>query len=153
MREYTAVENLIVHGYAHQPLDQWVAPPPGGLFHKCVVCPTKDNVPKNHKKDPNSWAIFHSMAHDGNFSAQHTLSIHPGNNVPLLPGTGAFQHPEEMKKDLQSMKNDQQLRKEAAELAGLLIACLMPALIFIAVRERQALPQASSCGPDREDSR
>lgn len=116
MREYTATDNLIVHGFAHQILEDWEPPPPGSLFHRCIVCPTKDNVPKGHKKDKNGWAIFNSFVHDGNFSGQHTVSRQPDNNVPLYPGTGAFQHPDEVKADIQSMKTDKQLREEAEHL-------------------------------------
>lgn len=118
MREYTSVDNLIVHGYAHPDPAMWVNPPPGGLFHKCCVCPTKDNVPKNYKNDPNSWAVFYCFVHDGNFSGGHTVSKQPGNNVPFFPGSGAFQHPDEMKDDLRSMKSDQQLKKEDADLVS-----------------------------------
>ena len=116
MREYTATDNLIVHGYAHQEAASWEPPPPGSLFHKCVVCPSEENLPKDYKSDPNSWGIFYSFTHDGNFSAQHTVSRRPGNNVPLFPGTGAFQHPDDMKADLQSMKSDKQLKQESPEL-------------------------------------
>ncbi|VDC00896.1 unnamed protein product [Peniophora sp. CBMAI 1063] len=113
MREWTVIESLIVHGYAHQPLQDWKPPPAGGLFHRCVVCPSERNLPKGYKSDLNSWAFFYSFVHDGNFSAQHTVSLQPGNNVPIFPGTGAFQDPDEIKKDLASVKTDCQLRKEA----------------------------------------
>ncbi|VDB99537.1 unnamed protein product [Peniophora sp. CBMAI 1063] len=116
IREYTVVDNLIVHGFAHQPVDDWKPPPPGGLFYRCVVCPSKRNLPRGHKNDPNSWAFYHTFAHDGNFSGQHTVSLQPGNNIPLFPGTGAFQHPDEAKADLAAMKTDKQVRKEAEHL-------------------------------------
>ena len=116
LREYTVIDNLIVHGYAHQLLDNWKAPPPGGLFHTCVVCLSKENLPHGYKTDRNAWAFFNSWCHDGNFSAQHTVSRQPGNNVPLFPGTGAFQHPDEVRAALSTVKTDQQLRKEEPEL-------------------------------------
>ena len=115
-REYNAIDNLITHGYAHQPLDGWQPPPPGGLFHRCVACPSEDNLPEGYKDDPNSWAYFYSWSHDGNFSAQHTVSRQPGNNVPLFPGTGAFQHPDEVKAALGKVKTDRHLKKESPEL-------------------------------------
>ncbi|VDC03262.1 unnamed protein product [Peniophora sp. CBMAI 1063] len=116
MRQYTAVDSLIVHGYAHQDYNNWRAPPPGGLFHKCVVCPSVDNLPPLWERDPNAWAIFFSWVHDGNFSAQHTVSKEPGNNVPLFPGTGAFQHPDEVRAALKKNVTDRDLQKVQPEL-------------------------------------
>ncbi|KZV62306.1 hypothetical protein PENSPDRAFT_591598, partial [Peniophora sp. CONT] len=123
MREYPAIDNLIVHGFAHQPEDKWKPPPPGKLMHGCITCPVAENLPKGYAKDKDSWAFFYSLAHDGNFSAQHTVSRQPGNNVPLFPGTGAFQDPVSMKEDLASMKSDQDVKKpchkhQAAALTG-----------------------------------
>ncbi|VDB96079.1 unnamed protein product [Peniophora sp. CBMAI 1063] len=116
MREWTVIDNLITHGFAHQPLENWQPPPPGSLFHRCVVCASKKNLPRGYKGHIHKWAIFHSYVHDGNFSGEHTVSRQPGNNVPIFPGTGAFQHPEGIKRDLASMKTDKQLRKEAEHL-------------------------------------
>ncbi|KZV59295.1 hypothetical protein PENSPDRAFT_595717 [Peniophora sp. CONT] len=125
MREYPVVDALIVHGFAHQLMKDWQPPPPGGLMHGCLVCPEEENLPKGYKKDKDSWAFFYSLAHDGNFSAQHTLSRQPGNNVPLFPGTGAFQDPQTVKADLASMKTDQDFvddepchKHQAAALTG-----------------------------------
>ena len=81
-----------------------------------MVCPNPKNVPKNWDKDENAWAIFYSFVHDGNFSAQHTISRQPGNNVPIFPGTGAFQHPNEVKAALKAMKTDKEVQKESPEL-------------------------------------
>lgn len=75
-------------------------------MHNCIVCPKEDNLPKGYRQDPDSWAIFYSFVHDGNFSAQHTLSRQPGNNIPLFPGTGAFQDPEEVKEAMKIIKSD-----------------------------------------------
>ena len=119
IREYSVIDSLIVHGYAHQLLDNWQAPPAGGLFHRCVASPSKDNLPKGYKDDPNSWAFFYSWSHDGNFSAQHTVSRQPGNNVPIFPGTGAFQHPDEVKEALASVSTDRKLKEKDPELARL----------------------------------
>lgn len=91
-------------------------------MHGCVVCPAADNVPKGHKDDPDSWAIFPSYVHDGNFKAQHTVSRQPGNNVPIFPGTGAFQHPDSVKADLESMLTDKEIREKEPELVRFTVA-------------------------------
>ena len=80
-------------------------------------------MPKDFKKNPNSWAIFYSFCHDGNFSAQHTVSRQPGNNVPIYPGTGAFQHPDEVKAALAPMKDDEDIRKSEPELVRAIAQC------------------------------
>lgn len=67
-------------------------------------------------RHPNGWAIFYSYSHDGNFNAQHTVSRQPGNNVPIFPGTGAFQHPDEVKAALSYMKSDNDIRKTEEHL-------------------------------------
>lgn len=118
MRQYTATDALIVHGYAHQPILSWKPPPAGGLFHKCIVCPTFKNLPPLWERDPDSWAIFYSWVHDGNFSGQHTVSRQAGNNVPLYPGTGAFQDPAEVKAALKDAKTDQTLEEEDPQLVS-----------------------------------
>lgn len=128
-REYTVIDALIAHGYAHQPVADWMPPEAGGLFYRCIVCPSARNLPKGYRNDPNSWAFYYSYTHDGNFNGQHTVSRQPGNNVPIFPGTGAFQHPDEVKADLASMKTDRQLKKENEALVCtviyLLDVCLM----------------------------
>ncbi|VDB96616.1 unnamed protein product [Peniophora sp. CBMAI 1063] len=123
LREWNIIQSLITHGFAHQPMETWEPPGPGELFHSCVVCPSKKNLPRGYLNDPNSWGYFWAFVHDGNFNGQHTVSRQPGNNVPIFPGTGAFQHPDEAKRDLASVKTDQQIRKEAEHLFAKDLPC------------------------------
>ncbi|VDC03130.1 unnamed protein product [Peniophora sp. CBMAI 1063] len=115
-REFNITNNLIIFGFAHQDPANWRPPPPGRLFEACIICPSKRNVPRNYKNNPNSWAFFFSFAHDGNFSAQHTIPQQAENNVPIYPGTGAFEDPNDVKEKTQKTISDQQLKRQVPEL-------------------------------------
>ncbi|KZV61151.1 hypothetical protein PENSPDRAFT_593162 [Peniophora sp. CONT] len=114
-RQYECIKNLVDLGYASQPLQGWKAPPAGGLVWKCVVCPRMtpefNNLPKAWQDDPEEWRKFVSLAYDGNFSGDHTISRRPGNNVPLFPGTGMFEHPATMEKHMEKAVDNRDLRR------------------------------------------
>lgn len=82
------------------------------MYH-CVVCPNpEENMPYGWQKRGDSWAHFYSLNIDGNFEGQHNASRVPDNNQPLFPGTGAFNHPEEAARALESAKDDKLLPKD-----------------------------------------
>lgn len=114
-RQYEATKNLIDFGFASQPSTAWKEPPAGSLVWKCVVCPRKtldfDNLPKLWVNDPNEWRKFISLCYDGNFSGVHTISRQPGNNVPLFPGTGMFEHPDIISRHMAKAVDDSALRR------------------------------------------
>ncbi|VDB85616.1 unnamed protein product [Peniophora sp. CBMAI 1063] len=114
-RQFSAIKNLIDFGFASQPLASWKAPPAGGLVWKCVVCPRKtpdfSNIPKAWESNPQEWRKFISLCYDGNFSGDHTISRNPGNNVPLYPGTGMFEHPDIVRAHSAKAVDDKDLRR------------------------------------------
>ncbi|VDB91414.1 unnamed protein product [Peniophora sp. CBMAI 1063] len=114
-RQFEAIKNLIDFGYATQPSESPKNPSPGGLVWQCIVCPRKtpnfNNLPKAWVNNPNEWRKFVSFCYDGNFSGDHTISRRPGNNVPLFPGTGMFDHPDVVRQHMAKAVDDNDLRK------------------------------------------
>ncbi|VDB90254.1 unnamed protein product [Peniophora sp. CBMAI 1063] len=126
-RQYTAIKNLIDFGYASQLQANWKHPPAGGLVWKCIVCPRKsrdfNNLPKAWEADPDEWRKFVSLCYDGNFSGDHTISRNPGNNVPIYPGTGMFDHPDLVKAHSMRAVDDQDLRRIYPNLDESTVPC------------------------------
>ncbi|VDB98977.1 unnamed protein product [Peniophora sp. CBMAI 1063] len=114
-RLYTAIKNLIDFGYASQPLAKYREPTGGALVWKCIVYPRKtidfNNIPKIWLTNPNEWRKFVSLCYDGNFSGDHTISRRLGNNVPLFPGTGMFDHPDAVAAHAEKAMDDKALRR------------------------------------------
>ena len=131
-RQYTATKNVIDFGFATVPLAQWKEPGSGSLVWKCVVCPRKtpdfNNLPKAWEADPEEWRKFVSLCYDGNFSGDHTISRRPGNNVPLFPGTGMFDHPDIIRQHSEKAFDDRALQQLYPDLVRIHAFNAVPSL-------------------------